>query len=79
MIFFFSCHYTYSWAYALLLLMNFSTHSTCGVGPIICTVSVWRGVRGYLTILVVAIAKFRSYDQNREGSSLKSVDTGAVN
>ena len=31
----------------LLLIVN-STHSTCGV---LCTVSVWRGVRGCLNIL----------------------------
>ena len=32
---------------------------------VLCTVSVWRGVRGYLQKLVVAIAKFRSCDKNK--------------
>ena len=41
----------------LLLLLAVLTPSTCGV---LCTVSVWRGVCGYLNILVVVIAKFRS-------------------
>ena len=44
-----------------LLLITNSTHSTCGVS---CTVSVWRGVHGYLKFLAVAIAKFRSQGKN---------------
>ena len=43
----------------LLHLLTCSTHSTCAV---LSTVSVWRGARGYLKMLAVAIAKFRSYD-----------------
>ena len=52
----------------LLIIIINSTHSTCGV---LCTVSIWRGVRGYLKILAVVIVI--------GDSSSKSVDTGAVN
>ena len=41
-----------------------SMHSTRGVS---CPVSVSRGVCGYLKIVAVVIAKFRSYDKNRGG------------
>ena len=32
---------------------------------VLSTVSVWRGVRGYLNILAVVIEKCRSYDKDR--------------